>query len=154
MGGRGARLRPDAGRRQIFPFDDTQRGCDNRWLPDGLGLQPRGASRQRSRLRRSIRSRRRVSGILIDELEEEFIIVVVTHRMQRAVRSSDYTACMYLGEMVEFDVTDELFVKPNKKETEDDITGRCGRATIPGGRVRAPRCARLGCIAGDRPQAV
>ena len=58
--------------------------------------------------------------MLIDELEEEFIIVVVTHRMQQAVRSSDYTACMYLGEMVELDVTDERFVKPNKKETEDD----------------------------------
>lgn len=80
--------------------------------------------------------------------------MVVTHRMQRAVRSSDYTACMYLGEMVEFDVTDELFVKPNKKETEDDITGRCGRATIPGARVRAPRCTRAGRIAGDPPQAV
>ena len=63
---------------------------------------------------------------LIDELKEEFTIVIVTHNMQQAARISDYTAYMYLGVMVEFGVTDELFVKPKKKETEDYITGRFG----------------------------
>ncbi|MFB1031465.1 MAG: phosphate ABC transporter ATP-binding protein PstB [Thauera sp.] len=63
---------------------------------------------------------------LVDELKEEFTIVIVTHNMQQAARVSDYTAYMYLGEMVEFGVTDELFVKPKKKETEDYITGRFG----------------------------
>ena len=63
---------------------------------------------------------------LIDELKEEFTIVIVTHNMQQAARISDYTAYMYLGEMVEFGVTDELFVKPKKTETEDYITGRYG----------------------------
>ena len=63
---------------------------------------------------------------LIDELKEEFTIVIVTHNMQQAARISDYTAYMYLSEMVEFGVTDELFVKPKKKETEDYITGRFG----------------------------
>ena len=63
---------------------------------------------------------------LIDELKEEFTIVIVTHNMQQAARISDYTAYMYLGEMVEFGVTDELFVKPKKRETEDYITGRFG----------------------------
>jgi phosphate transport system ATP-binding protein len=63
---------------------------------------------------------------LIDELKAEFTIVIVTHNMQQAARISDYTAYMYLGEMVEFGVTDELFVKPKKRETEDYITGRFG----------------------------
>ena len=63
---------------------------------------------------------------LVDELKEEFTIVIVTHNMQQAARISDYPAYMYLGEMVEFGVTDELFVKPKKKETEDYITGRFG----------------------------
>ncbi|WP_341645389.1 phosphate ABC transporter ATP-binding protein PstB [Thauera sp. SDU_THAU2] len=63
---------------------------------------------------------------LVDELKTEFTIIIVTHNMQQAARISDYTAYMYLGEMVEFGVTDELFVKPKKKETEDYITGRFG----------------------------
>ncbi|ENO90065.1 phosphate ABC transporter ATP-binding protein PstB [Thauera linaloolentis] len=63
---------------------------------------------------------------LIDELKAEFTIVIVTHNMQQAARISDYTAYMYLGEMIEFGITDELFVKPKKKETEDYITGRFG----------------------------
>ena len=63
---------------------------------------------------------------LIDELKADFTIVIVTHNMQQAARISDYTAYMYLGEMVEFGVTDELFVKPKKRETEDYITGRFG----------------------------
>ncbi|QDF96604.1 phosphate ABC transporter ATP-binding protein [Azoarcus sp. DD4] len=63
---------------------------------------------------------------LVDELKKEFTIVIVTHNMQQAARISDYTAYMYLGEMVEFGVTDEVFLKPKKKETEDYITGRFG----------------------------
>lgn len=63
---------------------------------------------------------------LIDELKNEFTIVIVTHNMQQAARISDYTAYMYLGEMMEFGVTDELFLKPKRKETEDYITGRFG----------------------------
>ena len=63
---------------------------------------------------------------LIAELKSDYTVVIVTHNMQQAARISDYTAYMYLGEMVEFGVTDELFVKPKKKETEDYITGRFG----------------------------
>ena len=53
-------------------------------------------------------------------------ILIVTHNMQQAARVSDYTAYMYLGELIEFDVTDTIFIKPKKKETEDYITGRFG----------------------------
>ena len=63
---------------------------------------------------------------LISELKNEFTIAIVTHNMQQAARISDYTAYMYLGEMVEFGVTDEVFIKPKKKQTEDYITGRFG----------------------------
>ncbi len=63
---------------------------------------------------------------LINELKSEFTIVIVTHNMQQAARISDYTAYMYLGEMMEFGVTDELFLKPKRQETEDYITGRFG----------------------------
>ena len=63
---------------------------------------------------------------LIGELKEEFTIAIVTHNMQQAARVSDFTAYMYLGEMMEFGVTDEIFVKPKRKETEDYITGRFG----------------------------
>ncbi|MCX7162979.1 MAG: phosphate ABC transporter ATP-binding protein PstB [Rhodocyclales bacterium] len=63
---------------------------------------------------------------LIGELKEEFTIAIVTHNMQQAARISDYTAYMYLGEMVEFGVTDQIFIKPTKKATEDYITGRFG----------------------------
>ncbi|MBL8515673.1 MAG: phosphate ABC transporter ATP-binding protein PstB [Betaproteobacteria bacterium] len=63
---------------------------------------------------------------LIAQLRGEFTIVIVTHNMQQAARISDYTAYMYLGEMVEYGVTDEVFIKPKKKETEDYITGRFG----------------------------
>jgi hypothetical protein len=51
---------------------------------------------------------------------------IVTHNMQQAARVSDYTAYMYLGEMIEFGKTDEIFIKPNDKRTEDYITGRMG----------------------------
>ena len=63
---------------------------------------------------------------LIGELKEEFTIAIVTHNMQQAARISDYTAYMYLGEMIEFGVTDQVFIKPQKKATEDYITGRFG----------------------------
>jgi len=63
---------------------------------------------------------------LVHELKTDYTIVIVTHNMQQAARVSDYTAYMYLGEMVEFGVTDEVFIKPKKKETEDYITGRFG----------------------------
>jgi phosphate transport system ATP-binding protein len=63
---------------------------------------------------------------LIHDLKKDFTIVIVTHNMQQAARVSDYTAYMYLGEVVEFDLTDTLFIKPKKKETEDYITGRFG----------------------------
>jgi phosphate transport system ATP-binding protein len=63
---------------------------------------------------------------LIDELKEDFTIVIVTHNMQQAARVSDYTAYMYLGEIVEFGVTDQIFLKPQKQATEDYITGRFG----------------------------
>jgi phosphate transport system ATP-binding protein len=63
---------------------------------------------------------------LLNELKEEFTIVIVTHNMQQAARVSDFTAYMYLGELIEFGVTDEIFVKPKMKATEDYITGRFG----------------------------
>lgn len=63
---------------------------------------------------------------LITELASDYTIVVVTHNMQQAARVSNYTAFMYLGEMIEFDATDTLFIKPRVKATEDYITGRFG----------------------------
>ncbi len=63
---------------------------------------------------------------LIHDLKEEFTIVIVTHNMQQAARVSDYTAYMYLGKLIEFGKTDDLFIKPLHKETEDYITGRFG----------------------------
>ncbi|MEZ5672829.1 MAG: phosphate ABC transporter ATP-binding protein PstB [Thiotrichaceae bacterium] len=63
---------------------------------------------------------------LIHELKSNFTIVIVTHNMQQAARVSDYTAFMYLGELIEFDDTSRLFTNPSKKKTEDYITGRYG----------------------------
>jgi phosphate transport system ATP-binding protein len=63
---------------------------------------------------------------LIYELKRNYTIVIVTHNMQQAARVSDYTAFMYLGEMVEFDDTNTIFTNPAKKQTEDYITGRYG----------------------------
>jgi phosphate transport system ATP-binding protein len=63
---------------------------------------------------------------LINELKQEFTIVIVTHNMQQAARVSDYTAFMYMGDMVEFDTTDHIFTNPSEKQTEDYITGRYG----------------------------
>ena len=63
---------------------------------------------------------------LINELKTKVTILIVTHNMQQAARVSDYTAYMYLGELVEFGVTDEIFIKPRDRRTEDYITGRFG----------------------------
>src|SRR3990167_5873230 len=63
---------------------------------------------------------------LIDELKEDFTIVIVTHNMQQAARVSDYTAYMYLGDLIEFGDTSVVFTNPKRKETEDYITGRFG----------------------------
>ena len=63
---------------------------------------------------------------LIVELKSDYTVVIVTHNMQQAARCSDYTAYMYLGELVEFGETEQIFFKPNKTATEDYITGRFG----------------------------
>ena len=63
---------------------------------------------------------------LILKLKEAFTVIIVTHNMQQAARCSDYTAYMYLGDLVEFGRTPELFMQPKKKDTEDYITGRFG----------------------------
>jgi phosphate transport system ATP-binding protein len=63
---------------------------------------------------------------LIADLKAKVTILIVTHNMQQAARVSDFTAYMYLGEMIEFDATDTIFIKPKNKATEDYITGRFG----------------------------
>jgi len=63
---------------------------------------------------------------LIDELKNDYTIVIVTHNMQQAARVSDYTAFMYLGKLIEFGKTGNIFTNPHRKETEDYITGRYG----------------------------
>ncbi|MEO5881016.1 MAG: phosphate ABC transporter ATP-binding protein PstB [Caldimonas sp.] len=63
---------------------------------------------------------------LIHELKTDYTVVIVTHNMQQAARSSDYTAYMYLGDLIEFGRTQDVFMRPTKKDTEDYITGRFG----------------------------
>jgi phosphate transport system ATP-binding protein len=63
---------------------------------------------------------------LIAELRRDFTILIVTHNMQQAARCSDYTAFMYLGDLIEFGETEMIFTKPSKQQTEDYITGRFG----------------------------
>jgi len=63
---------------------------------------------------------------LVNELKADYTIAIVTHNMQQAARVSDFTAYMYLGELIEFDITDKIFINPGRKETEDYITGRFG----------------------------
>ncbi|MFA6104070.1 MAG: phosphate ABC transporter ATP-binding protein PstB [Victivallaceae bacterium] len=63
---------------------------------------------------------------LIEELKQEFTIVIVTHNMQQAARISDYTAFYYQGRIIEFDITEKIFTSPANKQTEDYITGRFG----------------------------
>ena len=63
---------------------------------------------------------------LITELKTDYTVVIVTHNMQQAARCSDYTAYMYLGDLIEFGATEQIFFKPKRRETEDYITGRFG----------------------------
>jgi len=63
---------------------------------------------------------------LVSEMKKDYTVAIVTHNMQQAARVSDFTAYMYLGELVEFGVTEQIFMKPAKQETEDYITGRFG----------------------------
>ena len=63
---------------------------------------------------------------LINELKDQYTIIIVTHNMQQAARVSDYTAFMYMGDLIEYGDTDTLFTNPSKKQTEDYITGRYG----------------------------
>ncbi len=63
---------------------------------------------------------------LVHELKKDHTIAIVTHNMQQAARVSDFTTYMYLGELIEYGVTSEIFVKPRRQETEDYITGRFG----------------------------
>ena len=63
---------------------------------------------------------------LVEELKQDYTIAIVTHNMQQAARVSDYTAFMYLGDLIEHDVTEKIFSKPSKQQTEDYITGRFG----------------------------
>jgi phosphate transport system ATP-binding protein len=63
---------------------------------------------------------------LVHQLKEQYTIIIVTHNMQQAARTSDYTAFFYLGELIEMDKTKSIFTKPSKKQTEDYITGRFG----------------------------
>jgi phosphate transport system ATP-binding protein len=63
---------------------------------------------------------------LIDELKADYTIVIVTHNMQQAARVSDFTAFMYLGELIEFDTTSKMFTSPGDRRTQDYITGRFG----------------------------
>jgi phosphate transport system ATP-binding protein len=63
---------------------------------------------------------------LINELKSKYTIVIVTHNMQQAGRVSDYTAFLYMGQLIEFGETTQLFTQPKQKQTEDYITGRFG----------------------------
>jgi phosphate transport system ATP-binding protein len=63
---------------------------------------------------------------LVSELKKDYTVAIVTHNMQQAARVSDFTAYMYLGELVEFGQTEQIFMKPARQETEDYITGRFG----------------------------
>ena len=63
---------------------------------------------------------------LVHELKKDYTIAIVTHNMQQAARCSDYTAYMYLGELIEYGATEQIFFKPTRTETEDYITGRFG----------------------------
>ena len=63
---------------------------------------------------------------LIDELKSDYCIVIVTHNMQQAARAADFTAFMYLGELIEFGVTEQIFTNPSSDRTQQYITGRFG----------------------------
>ena len=63
---------------------------------------------------------------LIADLKGSYTVLIVTHNMQQAARSSDYTAFMYLGRLIEYGGTDDIFLTPHRKETEDYVSGRFG----------------------------
>ena len=63
---------------------------------------------------------------LMEELRRKYTVVIVTHNMQQAARVSDYTAFFLLGELIEYDTTDDIFSRPQQKKTEEYITGRFG----------------------------
>ena len=63
---------------------------------------------------------------LVHELKKDYTVAIVTHNMQQAARVSDFTAYMYLGELIEYGRTEQIFMKPARQETEDYITGRFG----------------------------
>ena len=63
---------------------------------------------------------------LIHELKKNYTIVIVTHNMQQASRVSDYTAFMYLGKIIEYDITEKIFLSPSIKQTEDYVSGKFG----------------------------
>jgi phosphate transport system ATP-binding protein len=63
---------------------------------------------------------------LIEELKENYTIVIVTHNMQQAARVSDYTAFFYIGKLIEFDITEKIFTVPKDKRTEEYVTGKFG----------------------------
>src|SRR5256885_1681069 len=67
---------------------------------------------------------------LIDELKQNYTVIIVTHNMQQAARVADYTAFLYLGELIEFDETNKMFTTPTKRQTQDYITGRFGWGSI------------------------
>jgi phosphate transport system ATP-binding protein len=100
------------------------------------GQQQRCASRARSRPSRSAVARRACSALdpiatgriedLIEEFKGNYSILIVTHNMQQASRTSDFTAFMYLGRWIEYGPTDDIFLQPHLKETEDYISGRFG----------------------------
>ena len=63
---------------------------------------------------------------MIDDLKAEYTVLIVTHNMQQAARVSEFTGFMFLGELIEFGVTSDLFTRPTNRQTEDYITGRFG----------------------------
>jgi ABC-type phosphate transport system ATPase subunit len=91
----------------------------------GAGHRPRDPALRRADLGARPDRHRKNRGT-VDELKEKVTILIVTHNMQQAARVSDYTAFMYLGELIEFDDTKKIFTNPSSKLTEEYITGRFG----------------------------